>query len=193
MSYNKSITDWISEYFFAPDSKPEYEIFSSTLTASYNFALMPTIKNGKPVINEIRGAYWTKDIDWNSYYVALQTSGGYIYSLLDKHWDIFSEDINRITKKIYDENQITEKLTDFTALSTTVDLLAVIFSLDYDVAKKNDEEIGTAIKNAITTNFLFTDVDKLLSISETYKSNRDTYPDFETFVVEYLPGALKEL
>ena len=56
MTYNKSITDWISEYFFAPDSKPEYEIFSTTLTASYNFSLAPASKDGKTKIKEIRGA-----------------------------------------------------------------------------------------------------------------------------------------
>ncbi|BDC94608.1 DUF4932 domain-containing protein [Treponema bryantii] len=192
MTYNKSITDWISEYFFAPDSKPEYEIFSTTLTASYNFSLAPTSKDGKTKIKEIRGAYWTKDIEWNNFQIALHISGGYIYSLLEKHWDILSEDIIRITKKIYEDNQITEKVTDYISLSTAVNLLAIVFSLDYDIAK-NNEEISTAFRNGITTNFLFTDVDKLLSISEAYKSNRKAYPDFETFVVEYLPGALKEL
>ncbi len=192
MSYNKSITDWISSYFFAPDSKPEYNFYSTTLTASYHYSLMPQTNDGKTVINELRGAYWTKDNEWNNFQVALQISGGYIYSLFEKHQDILLEDINRITKKIYEENQITEKITDFTALSSVSSLFGIVFSLDYEIAK-NNEEIGTSIRNAITTNFLFTDVDKLLSLSEVYSSNRDKYPDFETFVVEYLPGALKEL
>lgn len=192
MSYNKSITDWISSYFFAPDSKPEYNFYSTTLTASCHYSLMPQTIDGKTVINELRGAYWTKDNEWNNFQVALQITGGYIYSLFQKHWDILSEEINRITKNLYEENQITEKITDFTALSTASSLFGIVFSLDYDIAK-NNEEIGTSIKNAITSNFLFTDVDKLLSLSEVYSSNRDSYPDFETFVVEYLPDALKEL
>ena len=62
----------------------------------------------------------------------------YMYSLLEKHWDILSEEIIRITKKIYDENQLTEKVTDYIALSTASYLLPIVCSLDSDLAKDNE-------------------------------------------------------
>ena len=55
------------KYFFAPDSKPEYLFYSSTLTSGYYFALPLSFNDGKSVITQIAGAYWTKDNDWNNY------------------------------------------------------------------------------------------------------------------------------
>ena len=71
-------------------------------------------------------------------------------------------------------------------------MFAIVCSLDFDIAKDN-EEIGTAIKNAIVTNYLFKAPDQLIALADYYKANRDTYPDFESFLVNYLPQALKEL
>ena len=58
---------------------------------------------------------------------------------------------------------------------------------------KEHEEIGTAIKNTITTNYLYKDPDQLIALTDYYQANRDTYPDFESFLVNYLPQALKSL
>ena len=188
---NKKALDWISSYFFAPDSKPEFMLYSSTLTAGNYFPLPVSNKDGKTVINQIAGAYWTKDNDWNNLNSTLNITVTYIYSLLEKHWDILSEDLIKLTKKIYDENQFTEKVTDNTAMGNNSTLFAVICSLDSDFAKEN-EEIGTAIKNAITSTYLYKEPDKLISLLEVYSSNRDTYPDFESFLVNYIPQALKD-
>ena len=190
--YNNKIIDWISRYFFTPASKPEFMFYSSTLTAGSYIALPFTNENDKTVLNQIAGAYWTKDNEWNQINSTLNILASYMYSLLEKHWDILSEEIIRITKKIYDENQLTEKVTDYIALSTASYLLPIVCSLDSDLAKDN-EEIRTGIKNAITSNYLFKDSDKLINLADYYQANRETYPDFESFIVNYLPQALKEL
>ncbi len=191
-TYNKKLIDWISSYFFVPDSKPEFMFYSSTLTAGSYIALPLTDKNDKTVLNQVSGAYWTKDNEYSQINSTLNIVASYMYSMLEKHWDLLSEDIIRISKNIRDENQLTEKVTDYIALSTASYLLPIVCSLDSDVAKDN-EEIGTAIRNAITSNYLFKDSDKLIALTEVYTSNRDTYPDFESFLVNYLPQALKEL
>lgn len=190
--YNNKIIDWISRYFFTPDSKPEFMFYSSTLTAGSYIALPFTNENDKTVLNQIAGAYWTKDDEWNQINSTLNILASYMYSLLEKHWDILSEEIIRITKKIRDENQLTEKVTDYIALSTASYLLPIVCSLDSDLAKDN-EEIRTGIKNAITSNYLFKNSDKLIDLADYYQANRETYPDFESFIVNYLPQALKEL
>lgn len=190
--YNNKIIDWISRYFFTPDSKPEFMFYSSTLTAGSYIALPFTNENDKTVLNQIAGAYWTKDDEWNQINSTLNILASYMYSLLEKHWDILSEEIIRITKKIRDENQLTEKVTDYIALSTASYLLPIVCSLDSDLAKDN-EEIRTGIKNAITSNYLFKNSDKLIDLADYYQANRDAYPDFESFIVNYLPQALKEL
>ena len=190
--YNNKIIDWISRYFFTPDSKPEFMFYSSTLTAGSYIALPFTNENDKTVLNQIAGAYWTKDDEWSQINSTLNILASYMYSLLEKHWDILSEEIIRITKKIYDENQLTEKVTDYIALSTASYLLPIVCSLDSNLAKDN-EEIRTGIKNAITSNYLFKDSDKLINLADYYQANRETYPDFESFLVNYLPQALKEL
>ena len=191
-TYNKKILDWISRYFFTPDSKPKFMFYSSTLTAGSYIALPFTYENDKTVINQVTGAYWTKDNEWSQINSTLNILASYMYSLLEKHWDILSEEIIRITKKIYDENQLTEKVTDYIALSTASYLLPIVCSLDSDLAKDN-EEIRTGIKNAITSNYLFKNSDKLIDLADYYQANRETYPDFEIFIVNYLPQALKEL
>ena len=191
-TYNKKILDWISRYSFTPDSKPEFMFYSSTLTAGSYIALPFTYENDKTVINQVAGAYWTKDNEWSQINSTLNILASYMYSLLEKHWDILSEEIIRITKKIYDENQLTEKVTDYIALSTASYLLPIVCSLDSDLAKDN-EEIRTGIKNAITSNYLFKNSDKLIDLADYYQANRKTYPDFESFIVNYLPQALKEL
>lgn len=191
-TYNKKILDWISRYFFTPDSKPKFMFYSSTLTAGSYIALPFTYENDNTVINQVAGAYWTKDNEWSQINSTLNILASYMYSLLEKHWDILSEEIIRITKKIYDENQLTEKVTDYIALSTASYLLPIVCSLDSDLAKDN-EEIRTGIKNAITSNYLFKNSDKLIDLADYYQANRETYPDFESFIVNYLPQALKEL
>lgn len=191
-TYNKKLIDWISRYFFTPDSKPEFIFYSSTLTAGSYIALPFTYENDNTVVNQVAGAYWTKDNEWSQINSTLNILASYMYSLLEKHWDILSEEIIRITKKIYDENQLTEKVTDYIALSTASYLLPIVCSLDSDLAKDN-EEIRTGIKNAITSNYLFKNSDKLIDLADYYQANRDTYPDFESFLVNYLPQALKEL
>ena len=191
-TYNKKIIDWISRYFFTPDSKPEFMFYSSTLTAGSYIALPFTYENDNTVVNQVAGAYWTKDNEWSQINSTLNILASYMYSLLEKHWDILSEEIIRITKKIYDENQLTEKVTDYIALSTASYLLPIVCSLDSDLAKDN-EEIRTGIKNAITSNYLFKNSDKLIDLADYYQANRETYPDFESFIVNYLPQALKEL
>lgn len=185
-------TEWISKYFFAPDSKPEYLFYSSTLTSGYYYALPLSYKDDKSVITQIAGAYWSKDNDWNYFNSTLNITVSYVFALLEKHWDLVSEDLTRIIKKIYDENQLTDKVTDLIVKSNSATLLSIVCTLDYDIAKDN-EEIGTAIKNAIVTNYLYKEPEKLIALAEYYQSNRDTYPDFESFLVNYLPQALKEL
>ena len=185
-------TEWISKYFFAPDSKPEILLYSSTLTSGYYYALPLTEKDNKTVITQIAGAYWTKDNDWNYYNSTLNITASYIYALVEKHWDLFSEDLTRLTKKIYEENQFTDKVTDTIVKANNSTVFAIVCSLDFDIAKDN-EEIGTAIKNAIVTNYLYKEPEKLIALAEYYQSNRDKYPDFESFLVNYLPQALKEL
>ena len=189
---NKKSFDWISNYFFAPDSKPEFMLYSSTITAGNYFPLLISERDGKTIINQIAGAYWTKDNDWNYLNSSLNITVNYIYSLLEKHWDLLSEDLTRLTKQIYDENQFTDKVTDTIAMQNCSTLFAIVCSLDSDFATEN-EEIGTAIKNAITSNYLYKNPDQLIALTEVYTSNRVTYPDFENFLVNYLPQALKEL
>ena len=189
---NKKSFDWISNYFFAPGSKPEFMLYSSTLTAGNYFPLLNSEKDGKTVINQIAGAYWTKDNDWNNLNSSLNITVNYIYSLLEKHWDLLSEDLTRLTKQIYDENQFTDKVTDTIAMQNCSTLFAIVCYLDSDFANEN-EEIEIAIKNAITSNYLYKDPDQLIALTEVYTSNRDTYPDFESFLVNYLPQALKAL
>lgn len=184
--------EWISKYFYAPDSKPEFLLYSSTLTAGYYYALPLTEKDGKTVFTQIAGAYWSKDNDWNYYNSILNICASYVYAMIEKHWDLLSEDLTRLTKKIYEENQLTEKVTDRIVKANNSTVFAIVCSLDFDLAKDN-EEIGTAIKNAIVTNYLFKDPDQLIALADYYQTNRDTYPDFESFLVNYLPQALKEL
>lgn len=191
-NYNIKATDWISRYFFAPDSKPEFVCYSSTLTAGSYISLPLTENNGKTVINFVAGAYWLKDNEWSQINSTLNIVASYMYSMLEKHWDLLSEDLIRIIKKIYDENQLTEKVTDYVALTNSSYLFPIVCSLDSDFAKEN-EDIATALKNVITSNYLFKDSDKLISLTEVYTSNRDTYPDFESFLVNYLPQAIKDL
>lgn len=184
--------EWISKYFFAPDSKPEYLFYSSTLTSGYYYALPLSFKDDKSVITQIAGAYWSKDNDWNYFNSTLNISVSYVFALLEKHWDLLSEDLTRLTKKIYDENQITQKITDSVVKANNSTLFSIVCSLDFDIAKEN-EEIGTAIKNAISTSYLYKDPDKLIALTDYYQANRDIYPDFESFLVNYLPQALKSL
>ncbi|MCR5766243.1 MAG: DUF4932 domain-containing protein [Treponema sp.] len=191
-SSNKKCTDWISKYFFAADSSPDYMIYSSTLTAGNYFPLPLSDQKGKTVINQIAGAYWIKDNDWNYYNSTLNITVSYIYALIEKHWDLLSAELTRLTKSIYEENQITYKVTDSIVKGTAATLVSLVCSLDFDIAKEN-EEIGTAFKNAITTNNFYKDPDKLIALIEVYTSNRNTYPDFESFLINYLPQALKEL
>lgn len=191
-TFNIKGIEWISKFFFAPDSKPEYLFYSSTLTSGYYFALPLSFKDNKSVITQIAGAYWTKDNDWNNYNSTLNITASYVFDLLEKHWDLVSEDLTRIIKKIYDENQLTDKVTDILVKSTSATLLSIVCSLDYELAKEQ-EEIGTAIKNTITTNYLYKDPDQLIALTDYYQANRDTYPDFESFLVNYLPQTLKSL
>ena len=184
--------EWISKYFYAPDSKPEFLLYSSTLTSGYYYALPLSYKDDKTVITQIAGAYWSKDNDWNYYNSILNICASYVYAMIEKHWDLFSEDLTRLTKKIYEENQFTDKVTDTIVKANNSTVFAIVCSLDFDIAKDN-EEIGTAIKNAIVTNYLFKAPDQLIALADYYKANRDSYPDFESFLVNYLPQALKEL
>ena len=184
--------EWISKYFFAPDSKPEILLYSSTLTAGYYYALPLTTKDNTTVITQIAGAYLPKDNDWNYYNSTLNITASYVYALIEKHWDLLSEDLTRFTKKIYEENQFTDKVTDTIVKANNSTVFAIVFSLDFDLAKDN-EEIGTAIKNAIVTNYLYKEPEKLIALADYYQANRDTYPDFESFLVNYLPQALKSL
>ena len=184
--------EWISTYFFAPDSKPEILLYSSTLTAGYYYALPLTTKDNTTVITQIAGAYLPKDNDWNYYNSTLNITASYVYALIEKHWDLLSEDLTRFTKKIYEENQFTDKVTDTIVKANNSTVFAIVFSLDFDLAKDN-EEIGTAIKNAIVTNYLYKEPEKLIALADYYQANRNTYPDFESFLVNYLPQALKSL
>lgn len=190
-NFNKSITDWLSPYYFSPDKTTEYVLYASTLTAGYNFPLLPDNDGNKNIVREVCAAYWTKDNDNNKFQFCLELSAGYIYSIIKKHWELISEDVNRIFKNIYDENQITEKITEFKAQALTLQLLSLTSIFDYELLR-NNEEWSTAIYNAISQGFLIKDVDKYLSLAEHYQTNRDKYPDFESFVVNYLPEALKE-
>ena len=52
-SFNKSITDWISKYYFSSDKNIEYEFYASPLTAGYNFALLSETEDNKITIKEI--------------------------------------------------------------------------------------------------------------------------------------------
>ena len=122
----------------------------------------------------------------------MNITASYVFDLLEKHWDLFSEDLTRLIKKIYDENQLTDKVTDILVKSSSATLFSIVCTLDYDLAKEH-EEIGTAIKNTITTNYLYKDPDQLIALTDYYQANRDTYPDFESFLVNYLPQALKSL
>lgn len=189
-SFNKSITDWISKYYFSSDKNIEYELYASTLTAGYNFALLSETEDNKITIKEICAAYWNKDNDGNKFQSCYEVSSGYVYSLVKKHWSLISEEANRFAKSIYEENQSTEKITEYAVQSFTSQLLAFFCIFDFDLIR-NDEEWYTAVYNAISQAFLIKNVDNFLSLTEEYQTNREKYPDFESFFVNYIPEAIK--
>ena len=189
--FNKKVTDWISDFYFSKDNIPLYEIHSTTLSGNEYILPSPIYKDDKTVLEIICPSYWTRDYNWNATYSALFISSGYTYHLIRKHWDLFSEEGKRIVTSIYTQNQITEKITDLsvkTHIATCISL-GCLFNFE-DI--QNDEEFKTALFNTLTTYYLIPNPEKLVSIIEHYYDNRDTYPDFESFVVNYLPEALKE-
>ena len=172
------------------DKNIEYELYASTLTAGYNFALLSETEDNKITIKEICTAYRNKDNDGNKFQSCYEVSSGYVYSLVKKHWSLISEEANRFAKSIYEENQSTEKITEYVVQSFTSQLLAFFCIFDFDLIR-NDEEWYTAVYNAISQAFLIKNVDNFLSLTEEYQSNREKYPDFESFFVNYIPEAIK--
>ena len=190
--FNKKVTDWISDFYFSKDKTPVYEFHSTTISGGDYILPSPIYKDDKTVLEIICPAYWNRELNWNTIYSAMNLSAGYTYHTIRKHWDLFSAEGKRIVETIYTQNQITDKITDQTIKSVVATCLSVACLFNYEDIQ-NDEEIRTSLYNSLTTSYLIPNPDKLLSIIDYYNDNRDTYPDFESFVVNYLPEAIKEL
>ena len=192
-AYNKKITDWVSSFFYNKDYAPDYEIHATITSGGYSYLPGPIYNSvdNKMTVQVISPAFWNKENDWNATQDAMNFAGCSIYYLVKKHWELLSAETIRIIEKIYEQNQITEKVTDFLAQSELTSLLTLSCLFDFDNLK-NDEDLRASLYNALTTQFLIEDPDKLLSVAEYYKNNRDQFPTFDLFVENYLPAALKE-
>ncbi len=190
--FNKAVTDWASSFFFSNSNNVEFEIISTLLTGAYYYTLVPVYDNEKIKIKAIYPAYNNKEDDWYSSTAANIICFGYIYNILNKNWELFEKDAERIVKQVYAENQITTKLKDYNIKSYITNILNLLCLLDYDYYK-NNEDHRTELINTFSSNLLVKDVDKLISHIEKYTNNRNAYQDFESFVVNYLPDVLKEL
>ena len=189
--YNKKVTDWISSYFFDANQIPEYRLHSTITSAGRAYLPSPIYDGNKITLQEIAPAYFTKDYEWNPIQDAINFSGCIILDLIRQNWDTISPDAERIVKDIYTKNQITEKVDKDNVQFMIVSMLSLSCLFDFD-SIKNDEEYNTSLYNAFTTQFLLSEPDKIINLASYYKDNRDQFPDFKTFVENYLPAALKD-
>ena len=189
---NKKVLDWFTAYFFEPSAKTEFVFSGTTVSGACNYTISPVIDNDKITFKTIQAAYLTKDDDWNACDAAFNLSYGYIYTLIQKNWELFAKDAERINKAIVEENQITEKQTELNIRGAFVTAITYCCLFDYEYFKE-DEDNYTALYNSLSTNFLLPDVDKYVSIAKYYEEHRDQFPNFEAFVENYLPQIVKEL
>lgn len=189
--YNQKVTDWISSYFFDKNHKPEYKLHSTITSGGVAFLPSPIYEGDKVIFQVLAPAYFSKDYEWNPIQDAINYSACLIFDLIKKNWELLSADATRITEEIYSKNQLTEKITKEIAQSRLVTTIALACLFDFDKIKEN-EEFRTSLYNAITTQLLIQDPDKVIGLAEYYQNNRDQYPDFASFVKNYLPGALKD-
>ena len=191
-TFNQRTTNWVSSYFFDTAKQPEYIFSATTMSGAYNFTLSPVDNKGKLLLKSLQAAYFTKDSDWNACDSAFSIAYGYIFSTLQNHWELLSNDAERITKAIYEENQITEKINEADIKMFFARILTYCSLFDYEYYK-DDEDNCTVLYNALGSQFLIPDPDKYIAITEYYQEHRDQYPSFETFVEDYLPQIIKEL
>ena len=189
--YNQKVTDWISSYYFDKNHKPEYKLHSTITSGGVAFLPSPIYEGDKVIFQVLAPAYFTKDYEWNPIQDAINYSACLIFYLIKKNWELLSADATRIIEDIYSKNQLTEKVTKDVVQSQLVTTIALACLFDFDKIKEN-EEFRTSLYNAITTQLLIQDPDKVIGLAEHYQNNRDQYPDFASFVTNYLPGALKD-
>ena len=196
LDYYKSmpqITDWISDFYFAKDNKPDYQFFASTGTAGYMF--IPTLikKDNKIIVQNYLPAYsYNKDNLPYTIVPAYYLSFAVAYTYTVENWELISEDYNKLLDKIIEDNQITYKYKESEKQNLFANLIANVCVLNYEVAQ-NDEEIYTQFKNQIEQYYYYKDPDKLISLLDVYIDNRDKYLDFESFFKDFIPSALKDL
>ncbi len=190
-NYNRNITEWFSKFYFSPEKQTVFELKPSTL---FNDAIyVPAIvsSDNKNIIEAVCPSFWTKEEKWPAIRSCIELSYGYNFILVQKYWDVISEDANRIIKSLYEKHQITDKITEFTTQYNVASVLTLTELLDYDFVKE-DEEVYASFKNSITNYYLIDDVDKIISIIDCYKENRDQYPDYESFFSNYITTVLKD-
>ncbi len=189
--FNKKSTDWVSSYFFDESNIPEYR-FNATITSGGNYYLPSPIHEGdKTIFEGLHPPFWTKDNDWNAMQDVINLSACLIHDIIKTNWELFSTDLTRIVTDIYTKNQLTEKVTEDVVQSNATVLITFACLFDYEFIK-NDEDVYSGLYNQISTQYLIEDPDKIIAIGDYYKNNRDTYPTFESFVINYLPGVLKD-
>ena len=189
--YNQKVTDWISSYYFDANHKPEFRLHSTITSAGAAFLPPPIYEGDRVIFQALAPAYFTKDNEWNSTQDAINYSACLIYDLIKKNWDLLSADATRIVENIYTKNQIAEKVTKEITQTSMTTIISLICIFDFDNIKEN-EETRTSLYNSLTTQLLIQEPDKVIGLVDYYKNNRDLYPDFASFVTNYLPGALKD-
>ena len=196
LDYYKSlpqITNWVSDFFFAENNKPDYEFFATTATAAYMYIPTMAKKDNKNIIqNYVPAFVFDKDNAAYSLTPALYLAYGVAYTYTTENWDLVSESYGKLLDKIIEENHITYKYSDSEKRNFFANLMSDVCVLNYEVAK-NDEEIATQFINQIVQYFYYKEPEKLISLVDVYINNRNQYSDFETFFKEFIPAALKDL
>ena len=190
-NYNHNITKWISEFYFSPEKQIIFELKPTTLFDDTLFVPNPIVSDDTIIIEAICPAFWTKEEKWPAIKSTLEIAYGYNYALCQKYWDLISEDANRIIKSIYEKHQITDKITEHSLQYFLSNILMQTAMLNYEFVRE-DEEITATFRNSLTNNYLIDNVDKVISILDVYKENRDQYPDYESFFSSYIPTVLKD-
>ena len=196
MDYYKSlpqITNWISDFYFAENNKPDFELFATTATAGYFYTPTMIKKENKTIVQNYVPAYiYDKDYPEYSINPTLILSRSIIDSCVFENWNLISEPYNKILDKILEDNQITVKYTEENKKELLSKLFAIACIFNYEYVQ-NDEEISTQLENMISQSFLIKEPEKILSMADYYIDNRETYPDFGIFFKDYITAAIKDL
>lgn len=171
--------------YFYNDEDIKFVISASPIIGSWIISLPVYEENNQKVVKLYQSPWADHTSLGDDVYTYLQYATGISAGLIHENWDKISDKTKTVVDKVCKDNKISTKKFKTSAYKyNLMDYLSTALTSEYIYAYKEPEladEIDKAYKK-----YSLMDFDKINAILEEYKSNRDKYPDFETFFTEVL-------